>query len=229
MAARGAAVDPGQAKANADKMEKWRLGVSMDQVKAFRKTFDDAGVKIEIVKVDGIFKMSDGVLDYVFNMAKALGARALYLTTNGIDYGYRIHGTPEWFSIGKNASSGCIRMINQDVMDLFDRVPNGTKVIVLNADGSFPKGLNLPPKPPAKKKAAPAPAPIVVPQPAVMPVPVVTGAAPAVTPAPAAATPVLAPTKPAVLPTTAPAAAEPPACKVPLVAGACPPEVKTTP
>ena len=59
-----------------------------------------------------------------------------------VDYGYRIHGTPEWFSIGKNASSGCIRMINQDVMDLFERVPNGTKVIVLpmdrradNADG----------------------------------------------------------------------------------------------
>ena len=158
-----------------------------------------------------------------------LGARALYLTTNGVDYGYRIHGTPEWFSIGKNASSGCIRMINQDVMDLFERVPNGTKVIVLNADGSFPKGLNLPPKPPAKKKPAAEPAPIVVPQPAVMPVPVVTGAAPVVAPAPAAPTPVLAPTKPAVLPTPAPAAAEPPACKVPLVAGVCPPEVKTTP
>lgn len=77
VSARGAAVDPVQAKANADKMEKWRLGVSMEQVKAFRKKFDDAGVKIEIVKVDGIFKMSDGVLDYVFNMAKALGARAL--------------------------------------------------------------------------------------------------------------------------------------------------------
>jgi lipoprotein-anchoring transpeptidase ErfK/SrfK len=153
-----------------------------------------------------------------------LGARALYLTTNGIDYGYRIHGTPEWFSIGKNASSGCIRMINQDVMDLFDRVPNGTKVIVLNADGSFPKGLNLPPKPPAKKKPAPAPAPILVAKPAVMPVPVVTGAAPVA--APAAAAPVLAPTKPAVLPTPAPAATEP-VCKVPLVAGVCPPEVKT--
>ena len=153
-----------------------------------------------------------------------MGARALYLTTNGVDYGYRIHGTPEWFSIGKNASSGCIRMINQDVMDLFDRVPNGTKVIVLNADGSFPKGLNLPPKPPAKKKPAPAPAPILVAKPAVMPVPVVTGAAPVL--APAAATPVRAPTKPAVLPTTAPAATEP-VCKVPLVAGVCPPEVKT--
>lgn len=153
-----------------------------------------------------------------------LGARALYLTTNGIDYGYRIHGTPEWFSIGKNASSGCIRMINQDVMDLFDRVPNGTKVIVLNADGSFPKGLNLPPKPPAKKKLAPEAAPIIVAKPAVMPAPVITGATPVVAPAP-----VLAPAKPAVLPTTPAATAAPPTCKVPLVAGACPPEVKTTP
>lgn len=77
VAARGAAVDPVQAKANADKMEAWRLAVSMDQVKAFRKKFEDAGVLIEIVKVDGIFKMSDAVLDYVFTLAKALGARAI--------------------------------------------------------------------------------------------------------------------------------------------------------
>ena len=83
-----------------------------------------------------------------------LGARALYLTTNGIDYGYRIHGTPEWFSIGKNASSGCIRMINQDVMDLYNRVQDGAKGVVLNADGSYPTKLNLPP--PAPTKVVPA-------------------------------------------------------------------------
>ncbi len=76
-----------------------------------------------------------------------LGARALYLTTNGVDYGYRIHGTPEWFSIGKNASSGCFRMINQDVMDLFERVQDGAKVVVLNSDGSYPTKLVVPPKP----------------------------------------------------------------------------------
>jgi lipoprotein-anchoring transpeptidase ErfK/SrfK len=90
-----------------------------------------------------------------------LGARALYLTTNGRDYGYRIHGTPEWWSIGRNASSGCIRMINQDVMDLYNRVPDGAKVIVLNRDGSMPKGLVLPP--PQPKKKAPAPQPAVAP------------------------------------------------------------------
>lgn len=84
-----------------------------------------------------------------------LGARALYLTTNGRDYGYRIHGTPDWWSIGKNASSGCIRMINQDVMDLYGRVPEGAKVIVLTRDGQMPTGLKLPP--PAPKKAKPAP------------------------------------------------------------------------
>ena len=60
-----------------------------------------------------------------------LGARAIYLADDkGRDTGYRIHGTPEWWSIGRAASSGCIRMVNQDVVDLYDRVPVGAKVIV---------------------------------------------------------------------------------------------------
>ena len=84
-------------------------------------------------------------------LTNPLGARALYLKTDGVDYGYRIHGTPEWESIGQNASSGCIRMINQDVMDLYNRVPDGTHVIVLTDDGQFPTGLMVPPKAPAKK------------------------------------------------------------------------------
>ena len=149
-----------------------------------------------------------------------LGARALYLTTNGVDYGYRIHGTPEWSSIGRNASSGCIRMINQDVMDLYDRVANGAKVVVLNADGSYPKGLKLPPKAPVKKKAvaAPAPAAIIVPMPSVMPTPVITG--PTVVAAPVVAAPVVA--APAIV---APAIVTPaPAvCAVAMVNGVCPP------
>ena len=57
-----------------------------------------------------------------------LGARAIYLTSGGKDYGYRIHGTPEWQSIGRNASSGCIRMMNQDVRDLYSRLSGGEKV-----------------------------------------------------------------------------------------------------
>ena len=60
-----------------------------------------------------------------------LGARALYLFANGRDTLYRLHGTPEWNSIGKSMSSGCIRFLNQDIIDLFNRVPNGTKVRVL--------------------------------------------------------------------------------------------------
>jgi lipoprotein-anchoring transpeptidase ErfK/SrfK len=56
-----------------------------------------------------------------------LGARALYLGSSM----YRIHGTNEPETIGKNVSSGCIRMMNQDVIDLYDRVPVGTKVIVI--------------------------------------------------------------------------------------------------
>lgn len=85
-------------------------------------------------------------------LANPLGARALYLKTDGRDYGYRIHGTPEWNSIGHNASSGCIRMINQDVMDLYDRVPDGTHVIVLTDDGNFPTKLSVPPPARAKPK-----------------------------------------------------------------------------
>lgn len=56
-----------------------------------------------------------------------LGARALYLGSSL----YRIHGTNEPYTIGQNVSSGCIRMMNQDVEDLYDRVKVGTKVIVM--------------------------------------------------------------------------------------------------
>lgn len=60
-----------------------------------------------------------------------LGARALYLFNKGGDTGYRLHGTPEWWSIGKAMSSGCIRLINQDIIDLYDRASVGAKVIVM--------------------------------------------------------------------------------------------------
>lgn len=60
-----------------------------------------------------------------------LGARALYLFQNGNDTLYRIHGTTDPLSIGHNASSGCIRMVNQDVIELYRRVPIGTRVVVL--------------------------------------------------------------------------------------------------
>ncbi|MGE0501494.1 MAG: L,D-transpeptidase [Rhizobiaceae bacterium] len=51
-----------------------------------------------------------------------LGARALYLFRDGKDTMYRLHGTPAWDSIGKAASSGCVRFMNQDIIDLYDRV-----------------------------------------------------------------------------------------------------------
>jgi lipoprotein-anchoring transpeptidase ErfK/SrfK len=58
-----------------------------------------------------------------------LGARALYLG----DTVYRIHGTNQPRTIGHAVSSGCFRMVNRDVIDLFDRVPVGTKVVVRQA------------------------------------------------------------------------------------------------
>jgi lipoprotein-anchoring transpeptidase ErfK/SrfK len=59
-----------------------------------------------------------------------LGARALYIYQGEVDTQYRLHGSPEWNSIGKSVSSGCVRLMNQDVLDLHDRVPEGTKVVV---------------------------------------------------------------------------------------------------
>ncbi|MFD1695023.1 L,D-transpeptidase [Roseibium aestuarii] len=63
-----------------------------------------------------------------------LGARAMDLWQGNTDTLFRIHGTPEPSSIGTNASSGCIRMWHQDVIDLFERVPLRTKVTVLGAE-----------------------------------------------------------------------------------------------
>ncbi len=59
--------------------------------------------------------------------ANPLGARALYLGSSL----YRIHGTNEPYTIGTNVSSGCIRMMNEDVVDLYGRVGVGTRVIVM--------------------------------------------------------------------------------------------------
>ena len=64
-------------KADAATMREWRASVSMDRVAAFRRRFEDAGVLIEIVKYDGIYTMADAEVDYCFNLALALGARAI--------------------------------------------------------------------------------------------------------------------------------------------------------
>lgn len=60
-----------------------------------------------------------------------LGARALYLYQNGIDTYFRIHGTTQPHTIGRSVSNGCIRMINDHVIDLYSRVPVGTVVTVI--------------------------------------------------------------------------------------------------
>lgn len=66
-----------------------------------------------------------------------LGARAMYLYQGNRDTLYRIHGTNEPATIGTRVSSGCVRMINQDVIDLFRRTPVGTRVVVLADQGGF--------------------------------------------------------------------------------------------
>ena len=65
------------------------------------------------------------------NLMNPLGARALYIFKDGQDTLYRLHGSPEWKSIGKAVSSGCVRMLNQDVMDLYDRVRGKAPILVI--------------------------------------------------------------------------------------------------
>lgn len=60
-----------------------------------------------------------------------LGARAMYLYKGGRDTIFRIHGTNQPWSIGLNMSSGCIRMMNKDVEDLYERAAVGTRVVVI--------------------------------------------------------------------------------------------------
>jgi lipoprotein-anchoring transpeptidase ErfK/SrfK len=62
-----------------------------------------------------------------------LGARALYLWQDNKDTLFRIHGTNEPWTIGRSVSSGCIRMLNQDAIDLYERAPVGAKVVVLGS------------------------------------------------------------------------------------------------
>lgn len=60
-----------------------------------------------------------------------LDARALYIFQNGQDTLYRIHGTNHPWSVGEATSAGCIRLFNQDILDLYERVDPGTQVVVL--------------------------------------------------------------------------------------------------
>jgi len=76
-----------------------------------------------------------------------LGARALYLFQGQVDTLYRIHGTFQPETIGKAVSSGCIRLINADVADLFERVQLGAKVVVISHSVEIAGGI------PTKRKS----------------------------------------------------------------------------
>jgi sugar phosphate isomerase/epimerase len=80
MGAPKTALDPGRggdAKAAAAQLREWRLSAKPEAAKAVRKKFDDAGIKIDIVKFDGIYNFTDPEMDYAFALAKATGARAI--------------------------------------------------------------------------------------------------------------------------------------------------------
>lgn len=100
-----------------------------------------------------VVKLQSGV-GVAGGLRNPLGARALYLYQNGKDTLFRIHGTNEPRTIGSRVSSGCIRMVNQDVMDLYARTPLGAKVVVLSGPGH--NGMHQPAAPQPKKKRKPA-------------------------------------------------------------------------
>lgn len=75
------------------------------------------------------FSVANGGMDP--GPGNPLGARALYLFKDGVDTLYRIHGDAAPRELGKAVSSGCIRMLNQDVIDLHKRAKHGADVIVL--------------------------------------------------------------------------------------------------
>ena len=65
------------------------------------------------------------------SLENPLGARALYIFQNGRDTIYRVHGATDERTIGKAISSGCVRLLNQDVIDLYQRVPSGSPILVM--------------------------------------------------------------------------------------------------
>jgi lipoprotein-anchoring transpeptidase ErfK/SrfK len=83
------------------------------------------GIREQLVELPG------GGLGMPGGPENPLGARALYLWQGKKDTLYRIHGTNEPETIDKNVSAGCIRMINDEVVDLYEATPVGTKVVVL--------------------------------------------------------------------------------------------------
>ncbi len=65
------------------------------------------------------------------SLENPLGARALYIFKDGRDTIYRLHGNPDERSIGQAISSGCVRLLNQDIIDLYQRVPSGSPILVM--------------------------------------------------------------------------------------------------
>ncbi len=83
------------------------------------------------------YSIANGGMDP--GLGNPLGARALYIFENGRDTLYRLHGTNEPWSIGRAVSSGCIRLFNQDIIDLYNRTPDGSRVVVRGAASPAPE------------------------------------------------------------------------------------------
>ena len=84
-----------------------------------------------IERQPGLVKYSEDNGGMPPGLDNPLGARALYIFQGKVDTLYRIHGSPEYWTIGKAVSSGCVRMMNQDIIDLYNRVPTRSPIVVM--------------------------------------------------------------------------------------------------
>ncbi|MFB2553936.1 L,D-transpeptidase [Ensifer soli] len=84
-----------------------------------------------LVRKPGLARYATEAGSMAPGLSNPLGARALYIFADGRDTLYRIHGTPEWQTVGRAASSGCVRLFQQDIIDLYARAPDGARVVVL--------------------------------------------------------------------------------------------------
>ncbi len=83
--AKNAVAAGGAAQNNAELLRNWRASAAPDRAKAFRRKYEEAGVFVEVLKLDNIFKISDAELDYGFALAKAVGARAISSEISKVD------------------------------------------------------------------------------------------------------------------------------------------------
>jgi len=149
--ARPAVATGGATPGGASKLAEWRKTAAVAKAADYRKKFNDAGVAIEVVKVDNIFKFSDAEIDYAFTLAKTLGARAISTEISKSDEEHKRLGTfadKHKFLVGLHGH-------HTSNMEHFEHAFGDSKFLGVNLDiGHYVGGGNGSPIPFLKKHHA---------------------------------------------------------------------------